>query len=72
MKFNWKNFWIINICLCSLIVIGAEIVAYIYVNAKELVGHDFCAKKYWVSDEYHPSEEAWNEVVPKLAQRLNL
>lgn len=44
----------------------------IYVNAKELVGHDFCAKKYWAQDEYHPSEEAWNEVVPKLAEKLHL
>ncbi len=44
----------------------------IYVNSMDLVGHNFCERKYRLADGDHPSEQAWDELVPKLVQKLNL
>lgn len=50
-----------------------EEMGIIYVNAEKLVGHKLRdINKYRVADKDHPSEKAWDEVVPKLAQKLNL
>lgn len=44
-----------------------------YINAEELVGHDFRdVKKYRLVDEDHPNEKVWDEIVPALSKRLNL
>ncbi len=49
-----------------------EKLGIIYIKASDLVGHDFCESKYRVTDGDHPSELAWDELVPKLAEKLNL
>lgn len=50
-----------------------EDMGIIYINAEKLVGHKLRdLDKYRVADKDHPSERAWDEVVPKLVQELNL
>lgn len=49
-----------------------ENMGIIYINAEELVGHKLRNPKYKVSDKEHPSELFWEEVVPKLAKKLDL
>lgn len=50
-----------------------EKMGIIYINAEELVGHDFNdVKKYRVADKDHPNELMWDEIVPKLSEKLNL
>ncbi len=44
----------------------------IYLNTTDFVGHTFCEKKYRLADEDHPSELAWEELVPKVVERLKL
>lgn len=46
---------------------------FIIINSSDLIGRKF---KYYsedtADDDYHPSEKAWNLLVPKLIERLNL
>lgn len=49
-----------------------EELGIIYINSMELVGHDFCESKYRVEDKDHPSELAWNELLPNLVEKLKL
>ena len=45
----------------------------IYINAEQLVGHDFRdVKKYRLADEDHPNERVWDEIVPALSRKLKL
>lgn len=44
----------------------------IYIYAPDLVGHDFCESKYRLADKDHPSGLAWDELVPKLVEKLKL
>ncbi|MBQ4077841.1 hypothetical protein IJD15_01500 [bacterium] len=41
------------------------------ITNKELTSEDITNSKYMTAD-YHPTEDAWNLLVPKLAERLNL
>lgn len=45
---------------------------FIVIDAEKLVGHELMSSKYRVADKEHPSEQAWNEVAPKLIKELNL
>ncbi len=49
-----------------------ENMGLIFINVYDLVGHDFTESKYWSDDTFHPSENAWNEIVPKLVEELKL
>lgn len=49
-----------------------ENMGYIVINTEKLIGHNLNDKKYRTEDGYHPSEAAWNEVAPKLVQKLKL
>jgi len=50
-----------------------EKMGIIYINAEELVGHDFDnVKKYRVIDGNHPNGLMWQEIVLKLSKKLNL
>lgn len=45
---------------------------FIIVDAQELVGHNFDGKEYLIADGFHPSEKAWSEIAPELAEYLKL
>lgn len=45
---------------------------FIVIDAEKLVGHELMSSKYRVADKEHPSEQAWNEIAPKLIKELNL
>ena len=45
----------------------------IYLNAEQLVGHDFRdVKKYRVADEDHPNAKMWDEISTKLVEKLKM
>lgn len=44
---------------------------FIILDTKDLVGREF-SEKDTVADKYHPNEQAWDLVVPKLAEKLGL
>lgn len=45
---------------------------FIVIDAEKLVGHELMSQKYRMPDKEHPSEQAWNEIAPKLIKKLNL
>lgn len=45
---------------------------YTVINIEKLLGHDLKQKKYRLGDDIHPSEYAWDEIAPKLVQKLKL
>lgn len=45
---------------------------FIVLDAEKLVGHELTSKEYKVEDGDHPSEKAWDEIVPKLSKTLSL
>lgn len=45
---------------------------FIVINAEKLVGHELRSEKFRLEDDDHPSEQAWNEIAPKLVKQLNL
>ena len=45
---------------------------FVTIDAEKLVGHELLSSKYRLDDNDHPSEKAWDEVVPKLVKELNL
>ena len=49
-----------------------EKMGVIYLSVEDLIGNKLCEKKYRASDGEHPGALAWDVLVPKLAQRLNL
>lgn len=49
-----------------------EDLGIIYINASKLAGHRFCEKKYRLPDNDHPSEAAWDELTPKIVEKLGL
>lgn len=49
-----------------------EDLGIIYINASKLVGHRFCEKKYRLPDNDHPSETTWDELTPKIVEKLGL
>lgn len=77
-KFVFLEYPESSVCDDSSLVLNKQAIqnlknlGIIYINASELVGHDFCDSKYWAKDKYHPSELAWNEITPKLVERLRL
>lgn len=45
----------------------------IYLNAEEVVGHDFRdVDKYRIADKDHPNGKLWAELTPKLVQKLGI
>lgn len=53
-------------------ILKLENMGFIFINAEKLVGHELNDNKYKVEDHYHPSELAWNEIAPKLVNKLGL
>lgn len=49
-----------------------EKAGFIVIDAEKLVGHELTSSKYRTEDKEHPSEQAWDEVAPKLIKELNL
>lgn len=45
---------------------------FVVIPVDKLLGHKLEDSKYYTTDGYHPSETAWNEIVPKLVKNLNL
>lgn len=45
---------------------------FIIIDAEKLVNHELISQKYRMPDKEHPSEQAWNEIAPKLAKELKL
>lgn len=81
-KFVFIDFPQANLCfanyqkgLCELTaeqIESIEKMGIIYISARDLIGNDLCDSKYRVSDGDHPSELAWDELVPKLVEKLKL
>lgn len=53
-------------------ILKLENMGFTFIDIEELLGHDLDDAKYRTEDQYHPSELAWNEIAPKLVQKLNL
>lgn len=53
-------------------ILKLEYMGFVFVNVEKLIGHNLNDSKYKVADNYHPSEAAWNEITPKLVQKLKL
>lgn len=49
-----------------------EDLGIIYINASKLAGHRFCETKYRLPYNDHPSEAAWDELTPKIVEKLGL
>lgn len=49
-----------------------EDTGFIVVDSEKLAGHELMSKQYRLADENHPSEKAWNDIVPNLVRYLNL
>ena len=45
---------------------------FIVLSTKEITQEDLRNKKYQMQDNHHPTEEAWDLLVPKLVERLEL
>ncbi len=45
---------------------------FIVLRAEELAGNDLLDRKYLAGDEYHPTRQAWEVVVPELSTKLEL
>ena len=62
-----------NTCFTKEQIMKLKNLGIIYINAEELVGHDFNdTTKYRIKDKDHPNEAVWDEIVPKLSRKLNL
>lgn len=44
---------------------------FIIINTKDIIGKSF-DNKYTTEDKYHPNEKAWDLLVPKIVERLEL
>lgn len=66
----YKDPWNSNLTTSQINLIKKE--GFIVIDAEDLVGHELRSKKYRLEDDDHPSEQAWNEIAPKLVKKLNL
>lgn len=66
----YKDPWGENLTPEQIELIKKE--GFIVIDAEKLIGHELTDKKYKLEDNIHPSEQAWNEVAPKLAKALKL
>lgn len=46
--------------------------SYIVFEAEELAGHELMSSKWRLDDKEHPSEAAWDDIVPNLVKKLRL
>ena len=56
----------------NILIKNIEKKGVIVYNAEELVGHSLNKPEYIAQDGYHPSAKAWQEITPKLVQKLKI